>query len=636
MQARKALSLPELFGIYSTMKILSKIRDRLRLAYYRRTYDFANTKPAAELNFSNMRQIVICKIDGKLGDTEVISPLFAALKKHCPQICLTVLTSAALAPIYRDFLYADKVFTVSRRPAKGELDALSAQIGSCDLCLTLEADFRFHDFYLLHKLRPAFIAGVNLNVRSININLKQACPDCHLTAYFAYLLHLGGINDPCCDYISFADNAAIERAKLYCKLGQIMFAPWGASKHKHLTDSTVLETAEFILNNTQAALCLMVPPDGAYLHELLRSKLDCSRLVSVPAKLSITDLAAVCSLSSAAVSVDTAYVHLACAAHISLFAIYNGNKPELTKLWGPVPGKSDAAVFSAPPKMIDELSINDFKLSLENFLLHRPAGDVRSCNMSEPLNNLKTYVISLPHSTERRTACMQAAKEAGLSPQWFEAVNGKQVMQEYLAGEHQDIINLQDNTVLELGLGRSVSIAEKLSAGELGCSLSHLKVYQDIVNSDADCALILEDDCKLFPVVKEVLPAILANKNQWDIVQLLHDSGIRDLFIKKHIVLNQAKGWYLNREGMGFLDPVFNRRRASYLACAYIVTKAAAQRLIDLGFPVRLPADYLLGMPAYHKLRMYCLYPKDTFGLADGFSSTIAEQSSDRPKHRLS
>lgn len=353
------------------MKLVSRGRDALRCAWYRRRYDFINDAAPEHFDINSMRRIVICKIDGKLGDTVVISPFFRVLKAACPQVKLTVLTSAVLAPLYRDFLGADEVYVTPKRPDKAFLSDLCAKIGVCDLLITLEAVFRFHDFYLLNKLRPPLIAGVNGQVSSINLRLNELVPDGHITDYFAYLLQRGGIKSFDRTYVSFKDESSTANAKAFCRPGQIMFAPWGASVHKHLSDQTIVETAKFILTLTASPLCLMVPPDGAYLRDLLKKALPealAARIVEVPAQLNISELAAVCALSAAAVSVDTAFVHLVCAENCPLFAIYNGNHPELTRLWAPLPGKQDAVVFSLNSKMIDELNAADFAEPLKRFL----------------------------------------------------------------------------------------------------------------------------------------------------------------------------------------------------------------------------------------------------------------------------
>lgn len=250
---------------------------------------------------------------------------------------------------------------------------------------------------------------------------------------------------------------------------------------------------------------------------------------------------------------------------------------------------------------------------------------------------LRTFVISLPKSADRRENCMQSCKTAGLNPEWFEAVNGREVMARYEAGDPQlqGKIDLKDKVTLELGFGRQVTIAEKLSAGELGCALSHMSIYHKMVEENIELALILEDDCLLSPDFGKVLPEILNTQSKWDVLQVIFNTGIRNLFVHKKIKLS-LEGCYLEQQGMGVLNPIFNRRRGSYCTGGYFITLKGAKRLLEIGMPIRLTSDYLLGLIAYNKLRLYKLNSNQTLAKFDLSSSTIDVNDNSRPKHRLS
>lgn len=249
---------------------------------------------------------------------------------------------------------------------------------------------------------------------------------------------------------------------------------------------------------------------------------------------------------------------------------------------------------------------------------------------------LAVYVISLPKSISRREACLKAARSAGLNPLWFVAADGKRLLAEYEQGMHQDKICLQDKTVLNLGMGRQVTISQKLSAGEIGCAWSHLEIYQEMLDRGIDLALILEDDALLTPSFKEVLPLLVSRQNEWDILQVAHNCGIRDFYWTADKYLDKKQGWTLRYKGMGKLNPIFNRRRGAWLTSAYLINARAAKRLIDIGFPVRIPADYLLGLIAFNKLRLCLLSPQQEFVNVGSFESEISmSQPGIRPQHKL-
>lgn len=254
-----------------------------------------------------------------------------------------------------------------------------------------------------------------------------------------------------------------------------------------------------------------------------------------------------------------------------------------------------------------------------------------------PPSQLVVYLISLPKSLARREACIKAARTAGLNPVWFEAADGRKLLAEYEQGLHHDTIKLQKETILRLGFFRKVKISEKLSAGELGCAWSHLAIYQDMLLKKIEYALVLEDDALLTPEFKDVLPLIMNRKEEWDILQIAHDCGIRDFYWTTDHVLDKGKGWTLRHKGMGIFNSVFNRRRGAWLTGAYLLNSKAAKRLIEIGFPIRIPADYLCGLIAYNKLRLCLLNPQEAFVNVDSFESEInVSQNILRPKHKLS
>ena len=250
------------------------------------------------------------------------------------------------------------------------------------------------------------------------------------------------------------------------------------------------------------------------------------------------------------------------------------------------------------------------------------------------------FIISLLASEKRRNSCIEHCHSINLDPIWFKAVNGYEIL-ENIKKEKDERFPPQDNefkllssVTLRLALGQKVTVNDQLTAGELGCALSHLRIYKKMIDEKIETALILEDDCELLPAFKDILPEILIHVKKWDIVQILHNSGIRDFFIKKTIRLKHNA--FINHEGMSFLNPIFNRRRVSFITSCYFINLNGAKRLYQLGIPARLPADYLLGLVSFHGLRLYTLHPQGLFAKLAGSESTISNKNiCPRPKHKL-
>lgn len=235
---------------------------------------------------------------------------------------------------------------------------------------------------------------------------------------------------------------------------------------------------------------------------------------------------------------------------------------------------------------------------------------------------LPIFIINLPQSTERLEACINSCQKLGLTAEVFVATNGREIL-DHPENNHDlfSKVVLQDQTHIDLPLGRHVTMDDPLSPGEVGCALSHLRLYQEILDRKLEYALVLEDDAILKEPCVATLKAIVERKDQWDIVQLSHDSGIRRFFWTRSIKLTDEIS--MRREGMGFLDPLFNRRRCSYLTSCYLINAKACKKLIELGYPVRFPADFLLGFPTYHQLRLYTCHPQRLLLDCNGFGSTI-------------
>lgn len=93
--------------------------------------------------------------------------------------------------------------------------------------------------------------------------------------------------------------------------------------------------------------------------------------------------------------------------------------------------------------------------------------------------NCRVYVISLKEATSRRAALAQRF------PKWFpkmvicEAVNGRTLTAE-------QYFSLIKHSYLKY--------SRIMTPSEVGCALSHMKVWEDFLESDAKYALILEDD----------------------------------------------------------------------------------------------------------------------------------------------
>lgn len=244
---------------------------------------------------------------------------------------------------------------------------------------------------------------------------------------------------------------------------------------------------------------------------------------------------------------------------------------------------------------------------------------------------MKLFVISLERCQERRRLVEANLQSLNLEYELVNAVDGKKLSNEELA-----LVKTEDRICLDLASNKQVFVTNKLTDGEIGCALSHLKVYQKIIDLDLDYACILEDDVALYPPILKAFENIDKITEPWDVINFTHHKGVRSSYLAKKYYFGESsescKIQYFKKEGMNIhqLDVILNIRRLIAMAACYVITKDACKRLIEIGYPVRLAADYLLGYFPYNKLRIFKVFPdKDYYLTYNNMESLI----SSRPTH---
>lgn len=243
---------------------------------------------------------------------------------------------------------------------------------------------------------------------------------------------------------------------------------------------------------------------------------------------------------------------------------------------------------------------------------------------------MRVYVISLPQCKLRRQSIEANLQQLKLEYEIFSAIDGN-----CLSEQHQKLVQTQDKVLLSMAGGRQLLVEDKLSNGEIGCALSHLHVYQKILDSQDEYACVLEDDCILTEHFIEAMQSLDKLPADWDLVNFSYHIGLRNWPWAKKYYFGSSNVQYFQRVGLYHptLNAIFNRRRFLCMAVAYIIKRNACNQLIKLGYPVRLTADYLMGVVAYNQLKIFRPFPmKDYYMKLQNFPSTIDEE---RPQHKM-
>ena len=155
------------------------------------------------------------------------------------------------------------------------------------------------------------------------------------------------------------------------------------------------------------------------------------------------------------------------------------------------------------------------------------------------------YVINLDHAIERRQHSYRILNSMGLKHEIFAAVDGN---------------NMTDIETNQYRAKHSLfKFAYNLISGEIGCYLSHLQLWQKIIDDGSDGAFIFEDDFEANKDLPEVLDIISRLKTNSAAIIKLHDSDlslpikicpITDKYklIIQHCVPYRTTAYYINRK----------------------------------------------------------------------------------------
>lgn len=171
---------------------------------------------------------------------------------------------------------------------------------------------------------------------------------------------------------------------------------------------------------------------------------------------------------------------------------------------------------------------------------------------------IQTYIINLPTSTVRREYMQkELAPYPFLNIEFLKAVDGRKLSEEELNKEFDRERSLS-------------AYGRQLNAGEIGCSLSHIKAYRTLLDSEHPYALVMEDD------IKVIRP--LSNLQVYDFDALLRTDTPRILFLS-------GDYWYWRKERM---PRVFD----AVGGYAFLINRAAAEVICNSGRPYSVADDW--------------------------------------------
>lgn len=177
---------------------------------------------------------------------------------------------------------------------------------------------------------------------------------------------------------------------------------------------------------------------------------------------------------------------------------------------------------------------------------------------------MKSYLINLDKDKERLYFFDSNFKKFGMEFERVSAVDGR-VMTE---AEYQEFMRLRPRH------------NKDWSRGQMGCFLSHYSVWQKVAASEENFCAVFEDDIHISNDLNNILMDDSWIADDIDIVRL--ETSTNRVRLTSKVIL--AHG---HRNAYGV-------KSTSWCAGGYIISRKAAQKLIDLPLYVHEPADAML------------------------------------------
>ena len=383
------------------------LRDRVRFIWARNKFTFMPFGKVEDFDLKQMRHIVILKVDGKLGDTQVMTHFYQTLREQIPDLTLSVVCPPSLAPIYADILGFDQVITSSKKPRKTEIEYICQKLtgpeSACqyvDLVVTTEPHFKPRDFIFNYNLRPRYVAGCEPLLKGHEINLFLFDPNSdqrHISTCFTDFMTQGKLDFKPVHYVPLYEPATLSEIKAKFDCPVIGINPCGAAANRYLTVgmvSTLIKRIAELYAGKRITVLLMCPLGQQSFVEQVKAQVgdlalsresavksdaslegveqvaaDASSAVNAAVpdaaiatqchlelqtlpEVDVEGYAAYIGALSALITVDTAAVHLACASDVPQLCVYMGNGNTLNEgRWGPRSAVAEVLDSNTPERL---------------------------------------------------------------------------------------------------------------------------------------------------------------------------------------------------------------------------------------------------------------------------------------------
>lgn len=178
---------------------------------------------------------------------------------------------------------------------------------------------------------------------------------------------------------------------------------------------------------------------------------------------------------------------------------------------------------------------------------------------------MKVFVINLDSSTERLSKCKEQLDKQFVQFERVSAVRGASLDQAEIDLIYSSELNQQ-------------YYYHSLTKGEIGCFMSHRKVWQQMVEQNIPYAFILEDDFIIQSNISNVIQDIKSLDFDWDYIKLSSYGKQRKVIAKLPLIHHTLVRYEKQPAG----------------TCAQAISLAGARRLLKSTEKIGLPIDIAL------------------------------------------
>lgn len=187
---------------------------------------------------------------------------------------------------------------------------------------------------------------------------------------------------------------------------------------------------------------------------------------------------------------------------------------------------------------------------------------------------LPVYVVSLARDTERRKIIKEKLDSLQIPFEFIDAIYGK---------------DLSNDIFLKLNpKGKSLDTGDLPTPNEVGCTLSHLKIYELVQQRKQQWACVFEDDAILDDRMKDFYMNLKNNLDKFDENNLYLMGGQNG--VSANLLVSKSFFSFFS-VGKQKFTKLINSEQYVCRACCYMISNIIANKMINLSKTTFLLAD---------------------------------------------